>query len=281
MSNETNEENWAARERLRRVEFWLWWRGWVGRGDLLEGFGISPAQASGDLQRYAEVNPGVMIYQTSRKRYEALEGMRCVLHEPSLDEAMAVLSGWVWKAWGGGGVGGGRVGGEGIFDRLELPTRRVDLEICRRVVVALMGGRRLRLRYHTLSTGKHEWRVLRPGALAWDGRRWHLRAWCETRQEWRDFVLGRISEADWPEEGTVEVPRDSDWEEREKVVLRINPALDEDRKASLRMDYGMEGDELVVEVRRAMKIYLLEEMYIRVGDGHELPRHFVMGGGVG
>ena len=58
MGNETSVENWAARERLLLVERAAWWRGWIGRGDLVAMFGISPAQASSDLQKYQELNPG-------------------------------------------------------------------------------------------------------------------------------------------------------------------------------------------------------------------------------
>ena len=88
MGNWNNEENWASRERLRCIERAMWWRGWVGRRDLVELFGISAAQASGDLQRYQELNPGALSYHTSRKRYEAAEGMVCRLHEPVFEEAV-------------------------------------------------------------------------------------------------------------------------------------------------------------------------------------------------
>jgi hypothetical protein len=39
MGNTTNTENWAARERLRSIEVRLWWRGFVGRKELMEVFG--------------------------------------------------------------------------------------------------------------------------------------------------------------------------------------------------------------------------------------------------
>ncbi|MCU0797370.1 MAG: helix-turn-helix domain containing protein, partial [Akkermansiaceae bacterium] len=112
MGNDTNMENWAARERLRWIERAVWWRGWVGRPDLAAMFGISAAQASSDLQRYQELNPGALAYHLGRKRYEGTEGMRCVMHEPSLVEAMNVFL-------GGGGVltwPTGAVGGEGKVD---------------------------------------------------------------------------------------------------------------------------------------------------------------------
>ncbi len=50
--NKTNDQNWAATERLRFIETCAWWKGIVQRQDLVGLFGISMAQASSDLQRY-------------------------------------------------------------------------------------------------------------------------------------------------------------------------------------------------------------------------------------
>lgn len=273
MPNLTNEENWAARERLRRVEFLSWWRGWVGRSDLVEGFGISPAQASGDLQRYGGMNPSAMIYHTSRKRYEAVESMVCVLHEPSFEEAVRVFL--------GGGVAGGRWSvPEPVDARLaivSLPVRHVDVGIARRVLMALLEGRRLRVRYQSARTGSDGWRELVPAGLAWDGQRWHVRAWCGSREEWRDFVLGRMAAADWPGEAAGDLPKDKDWNTFVTVKLRLNPELSKERREALRMDYGLRGEILELRVRSSMKAYLLASMWIDQDSHMGLPRHFVVG----
>lgn len=273
MANKTNEENWAARERLRVLEMLLWWRGWVGRGDLLERFGISAAQASSDFQRYLDLNGRAVSYQTSRKRYEAGENFACVLHEPVLEEAVAVF--FQGSVAAKNQSGRSERASEKI-SILALPRRVAPAHLCRRVFVALLAEQRLRVRYHSLSSGTDSWRYLRPGALAWDGRRWAVRAWCENRQEWRDFVLGRISEAEWPEPSRDRLPPDEEWETWETVRLRINPELDEQARVALKMDYGLDGEVMELRVRRAMKGYLLAEMFID-SEGHgTLPNHFVM-----
>lgn len=276
MANKTNEENWAARERLRAVEMMLWWRGWAGRSDLVEGFGLSPAQASSDFQRYLELNGKEVSYQTSRKRYEAGEDFVCVLHAPSLEEAVGVF------------LGGNRVkvsasGSAEESERvaiLQLPKRVAEVSITRRVFVALLGGLRLRVYYHSVNSNGAEWRYLRPGALAWDGRRWHVRAWCERREEWRDFVLGRMGKAEWSEAYDGTTPVDEDWNAWELLRLRLNPQLGAEARASLKLDYGMEGEVMEVRVRRALRGYLLAEMYLDAAEGKALPTHFVVEGGV-
>jgi hypothetical protein len=276
MPNVTNEENWAAKERLRRVEFLLWWRGWVGRQDLVEVFGISPAQASGDLQRYAGMNAGAMIYHTSRKRYEGAEGMVCVLHEPSFDEAVRVFLG------ASVAVSGGAVGLDSPDARVAvvgLPVRRIDAGIARRVMVALLEKRSLRVRYLSVNSSSDEWRELVPAGVAWDGKRWHARAWCMKRNNWQDFVLGRMREAEWPGAVAGKLVADEDWLAMETVKLRVNPELNAEQQEAMRMDYGLAGDVLELRVRRSMKKYLLAAMFIDHESHSGLPRHFVWDGG--
>ncbi|MGE9267014.1 MAG: hypothetical protein ACQKBY_02860, partial [Verrucomicrobiales bacterium] len=75
------------------IELLLWWRGWVGRGDLGRIFGISAAQASGDLQRYLQLNGTEIVYHTSRKRYEASPEMKCAMQKPVFEEALSYFFG--------------------------------------------------------------------------------------------------------------------------------------------------------------------------------------------
>jgi WYL domain len=265
--------NWAARERLRFVEMLLWWRGWVGRGDLIERFGTSPAQTSGDLQRYLEMNSVALNYHTSRKRYEATEVMRCILHQPSLNEAVNLLGGNVTEGFRRETTG---IGNEN--DRLailNLPARRASDDVERKVFMALLEKRRVRVKYFSVNSNQESWRVLRPSALAWDGRRWHVRAWCETRQSWLDFVPGRMSAAEWPTEAQDEVPSDEDWQVWETIRLRVNPALGDQAREALKMDYGLTDDVLEMTVRRAMKSYMMAEMFV-TKDGEALPNHFII-----
>ena len=273
MANKTNEENWAARERLRVLEMLLWWRGWAGRSDLVEHFGISPAQASSDFQKYLDLNGKQISYQTSRKRYEAAAEFECKLHVPSLEGAVRFfLGGETTDEMHPGSV----VEASERVVILNLPQRVASLAITRQVFVALLAGFRLRVFYHSVNSNTATWRYLRPGALAWDGRRWHVRAWCETREEWRDFVLGRISESEWPEPAGGAIATDVDWETWETVRLRVNPDLGADGVAAMKMDYRMDGEVMEVRVRRALKKYLLAELYIDHASHRDLPRHFVM-----
>lgn len=269
-----HEDNWAARSRLRRIEYLLWWRGWVRRSDLMRDFGISIAQTSADLQRYNKLNEGAMTYNLNSKRYEAAARMACKMFEPSFAEATNEFFG---AGMAPGGVGFGTSSDDALLAMLELPLRRIDRQVARRVMIAMLGKQWLRVKYHSLNSGSVARRKLAPGGLAWDGNRWHLRAFCDERKEWLDFVLGRMSSAEWSDNPLpADLPKDEDWEKIESIKLKINPALSKERQEALRMDYGIAGSTLDLRVRTAMKSYLLAGLFLDPEEGAQLPRHFVV-----
>lgn len=270
-----HDNNWAARSRLRRIEYLLWWRGWVRRSDLMRDFGVSIAQTSSDLQRYNSLNEGAMTYNLSSKRYEAAPRMTCKMFDASLEEAVRdFLDGGMTP---GGVPFPGPASPAERLAMLELPVRRIDRQVARRVMIALLGNQWVKVKYHSLNSGTVAKRKLAPGGLAWDGSRWHLRAFCDERKEWLDFVLGRMSSVDWPDAKVpADLPKDEDWHTVETIKLTINPDLSKEQQEALRMDYGIAGKTLDMRVRKAMKSYLMAHLHLDPENGVELPRHFVV-----
>lgn len=263
MGNNTNDRNWAAMERLRFIEACAWWRGIVQRQDLAGVFGVSLAQASSDLQRYLELNPSAFVYNLRKKRYEAMPEMKCVLCVPNLDEAVTrFLDGDVRGTWSGSGeLSGGRVA------VLQMPVRKAPAEVERRVFLAIVNGFRIKVRYASVHGGRDEWRWLRPHALGHNGARWHVRAWCETNGDFRDFTLSRISEVEWSRE-TAELPgRDKDWEHIVTLKLTPDPKLSPEQRKAVERDFAMSNGTLKLKVRKAMEGYLRDRLGIAMANG--------------
>ncbi len=237
----------------------------------MEVFGISAAQASSDLQKYLEINPGAMVYQMSRKRYEATEAMGCVLHAPRLEEGMAAFL----QQGGLGMLTAGAPSDGPLVSVVRPPKRKVLPEVERRLFIAVVQRKKLRVKYHSVKSGRDDWRWLAPCAFGHDGLRWHVRAWYQKRGIHGDFVIGRVSDAGWPEEiGTEETPpRDEEWETFEELRFRINDSLSRESQAALRLDYGTAPDGILnITCRRAMAQY--EEAMLRVPTNGEFPTHF-------
>lgn len=290
-------ENWAASERLRAIERAAWWRGFVQRQDVAEIFGVSLAQTSTDFQAYQALNPGALNYNLSAKRYESTESMKCVLHKPRLAEAVSqylggpaptAVPGLAPAARGAdrNDSSGEGAGGDARCEVLQLPRRRADATVERLLFMALYQGLSIRGRYLSVGSGRARWRLLAPHAVAHDGWRWHVRAWCFEREDYRDFVIGRFENVAWPtrlqEHTPMQLPNDEAWHTIVTVKVKPNDALEASAKKALRMDYGLEGKQVLeLRVRRAMLRYLLEALRLpmpgeegKVGKDAVLPRHF-------
>lgn len=261
MGNLTNEENWAARERIRMIEVLLWWRGWVRRGDLMDCFGISPAQASGDIQRFLELNRNGVIYHPNRKRYEASENFTCRLHRPSLAEAVTLLFG---QNPGNAALAVRTEQAPGqsddLVDIVSLPQRVSNDRAVRVLVMALLRKEPIEARYVSVNSSSRKTRTLLPRALGFDGSRWHARCWDAERQDWRDYVLGRMEECKWSRKDVDEPPTDEEW--NTFVVLKLKPSasLSKEAKAAIKMDYNMTSDSMEIRVRKAMVKYLRQNL---------------------
>ena len=268
MGNVTNTEQWAAMERLRFIERAAWWRGIVGRQDVMEVFGVGPAQVSADFQKYLELNPGSLVYSLSRKRYEGQPGMKRLLDACTLEDA---ISQFIDRAGRLPGTGRQDTPGSNRVDWLVLPDRRPGAEVERRVFQAVLHRMRVEVLYTTPGKGS-KWREILPHALAWSGHRWHVRSWCFENAEYRDFSLGRMEEAHWPQAVAEPIPvPDQDWDNYEIVVVRPHPALAEEAQAAIAAEFRMEKRRLKIRVRRAMVQYLETALGLLPEDGKPLP----------
>lgn len=139
------------------------------------------------------------------------------------------------------------------------------------VFLALEGGRGLRVRYWSVNRGQGRWREIAPHAFGHDGYRWHVRAWCGENGDFRDFVLSRIAEAEWPGGGFRPPCPDKEWETWEELVVRPHAGLAAEQRAAIERDYGMQGGRLRLRVRRALAPYL--RAHLRLATGGQLPAH--------
>ena len=241
MGNVTSDTNWAAQERLRFIERCAWWRGVVNRKDLAEVFGVSMAQASSDLQKYVEMNPGSLIYDVKGKKYDGAGKMRLLYGETPLADVMGM-----WLA-----------GDKVVQVAGALPTRMADAVVLRHTMMATLRGLKLRVKYHSLSERGVIWREMMPLRWIHSGLRWHVRAWCYLSREWRDFTVSRMEKTELP---TVKVaeefPVDEEWERMVVLRLRPNGNLDPKKAAGVMLDFRMVDGVLELPVRGPLEGYV-------------------------
>ncbi len=225
---------------MEHIERCLFWKGELQRADIVNTFGVNPAQAATDFRDYMALSPGNMDYNKSRKRYLPLSTFAPkFIHPASLDEFVGMASPVIqMESW-------------------PLPARVASSETLQAVVRAIRCREALEVRYQSMTDPNPSWRWLSPHAFASDGDRWHVRAFCHKRGEFRDFVLGRIVSTRETRKSDVSPEDDVDWQTFVGVTLAPNPALSQDQQTAIAAEYNIPcGGLITLNLRKSMLFYL-------------------------
>ncbi len=246
----------AVRRRWEFIEFCLNWEGSVGRKRLQDAFGISPQQATNDLNGYADLAPHNMIYDPRQKTYvrsgsfsprltnddpyEYLRHINRLLEGRSDDET------WLGYSYKTAGV--------------RIMRRQVSGDVLRAILRGIREQREILALYISLNApSPAQQKRIVPHALAFDGHRWHTRAYNVEKRRFSDYVLSRFERAEPKGQISEAIPSDLGWIETVDVHLLPNPSLDADKQKGLEYEYQMKNGELVLKVKKAMLFYYLRQ----------------------
>lgn len=248
---------WGVERRLEFIEFRLFWDGGVNRADIIDMFGVSVPQASKDLTLYQERAPRNAIYDKSAKRYVAGESFEPCFLKPDPGGYLSQLRS---LAEGSLEPSGAWIGNLPPFDAMPAPVRGVDVTTLRSIVAAIRQGDTIEIRYQSLSRPEPRWRWAAPHALGFDGFRWHARAYCETDETFKDFLLSRILETRGARTSVIGPGADRDWHQHVVLEVGPHPDLSETQKKVIALDYGMRDGKAQIRVRRAFLYYTLKRL---------------------
>lgn len=260
---------WGVEQKLQFIEFRLFWEGHVNRSDLIDKFGVSPNQASGDLNRYIALAPDNMVYDKSGKTYVRsptfkplflkLDATQYLSQVRSIAEAVITPE----DAW---------IGNLPTFDATPAPARGIDPVVLRSIVIAIRRHEAIEVLYQSMSAPDPEWRWIAPHALAFDGFRWHARSFCEKSGEYRDFVISRILEARHTRAAKKQAVSDASWDEVVELEVGPHPDLSANQKKVIELDYGMQNGSVTIPVRRALLYYALKRLGIDTDPSARKPQ---------
>jgi hypothetical protein len=257
-----NAPRWAPERRLEFIDFRLQWDRTLNRTQLMGVFGISAQQSSADLARYMESAPGNLTYDKSAKTYRAAPEFVPLFTDADshtyLDRLADVASDRAT-------IGAAFIGWRPPCDVLQLPVRIVEPDTLATIVEAMRGRHDIHVRYQSMRRSATSMRWIAPHALASDGLRWHVRAWCYESAEYKDFVLSRIrSISRWRArtDESFEPPPDISWNKFIDIVIRPRKGLSPDQRKAIEMEYGMVRGRHVMRCRQAMASYLLRLMHL-------------------
>lgn len=250
---------WSVEARLKFIEFRLYWEGRINRGDLQGHFGISTPQASLDLKAYTEIAPNNLFYDKQRKAYFVTDYFKPVLIIPNAKDYLTQLE--LISAENSSPFSHTSfIGEKPSFDVTQLPHRVVDAETLRSILRAINENKVLEIQYQSMTRLEPMWRWIAPHALASDGFRWHIRAYCFEKNKFIDFVFGRILAIRAEKNSEIVTSTDLEWNSWLELNIGPNPALSAAQRKGIELDYGMcEGTTSLV-IREALQHYVKKQL---------------------
>lgn len=146
------------------------------------------------------------------------------------------------------------------FDVVPFPDRVVEPTVLRSISQAIRERRAVNILYQSMTRPEPTHRWISPHAIASDGFRWHIRAYCHERNRFGDFVFGRILEIGENRESEINQANDADWGAMLELTIIPNPSLAEAHKRVIELDYGMKDHQAKLIVRRALASYLKKRL---------------------
>ncbi len=150
---------------------------------------------------------------------------------------------------------------------LSLPVRDVKPQVLRPIMQAARQQKRLEVDYVSINNPDREGRIIVPHTLVYTGLRWHVRAWCEKNQAYRDFVLSRFRDTpDIMDESAHGADGDDEWNTLVTVRIVPDPRLTRSQREVVEVDYGMEEGALEITTRGKLVPYALKLLHTDLED---------------
>jgi hypothetical protein len=248
--------------RFRALWNILRWEGELRNSRLRQLFGLQKVQVSRLLASFAEEYPRAAILDDATKSWRINDESLAVKEAGPLDEYLALC--------------------RHESEPLPIIDARVDFAEPRPKIVATLAqaasaGSGVEVVYRSMSTPAGRERLLFPTAVVRLSQRWHVRAWCADRREYRDFNIGRIDSArksgrQLPSDYTADIA----WNTIVSVRIGVHEALKGDVAKMLRQEYFNGATSMRLDVRGALIPYVLQESRVTATPSKERPPSFLL-----
>lgn len=252
---------WDLALRYRLIETVAWWEGRLTTVHLTQSFGISRQQASKDINTYiTEHAPKNLTYDKQLKGYVPSKQFKPLFIDDSASAYLHLLYQNNARA--------PHIEGLALAYAhtlvLEVPDRSIKAEILRPLLKACREHLRLEIEYVSLANPQPEVRLIAPHTLIYTGMRWHVRAFCEKNQAYRDFVLSRLRGVPEVMDDVTEhgIEGDHEWNTEVPVLIIPDERLTPTQKAIIETDFGMVDGKLEIPSRQALVKYVLQRYQI-------------------
>ncbi|MCA8024728.1 WYL domain-containing protein [Burkholderia cepacia] len=258
----------GRQERDAKVGQILLWEGRVSRGRLVTEFGLSPIRASEWLRDFRESYPDWVTWDSKRKADVATsmaysDAERAAnASRPSAISAMLVPH---------------ALNAPGKPLSISWDFAHTSPRIFSRLSLAIADRLRVKFLYCSMNNPEPHERIVEPHSLLRAGRRWHVRGYCLHRQDFRDFVLGRMSNIKLlSEPSLIDVSTDVAWSTVLQVRIAAHPSLAPSQQLVVRSEYFNGASARIESCRAALLKYMVQELMAATDIDRQMPPDYQM-----
>lgn len=239
----------------------LIWEGRISRARVGQFLDVQWRRASQLISEFRETRDGWAVWDEKKKEFQstslaykafessgrAKESLGRYLSMVGLPFAAAISD---------------KEGGDGIVLWSSTPSAGIaSPRIFALMVSACREKTGVKITYLSLQEPAPHQRTIYPHSLVRTGQRWHVRAFCEEKNEFRDYALGRI--IDTVPTGTKAKhlkENDKAWNTKVKVRLVAHPGLSIEQSRVIQREYFNEASTRVDICRGALVQYYIQDI---------------------
>ncbi|MGU7811677.1 WYL domain-containing protein [Burkholderia sp. AW49-1] len=253
----------GRQERDAKVGRILLWEGRVSRARLIADYGLSPIRASEWLRDFRESYPDWAAWDSKLKAYVATSMAYSDAERTANTSRPSAISAMLFPH--ALNAPGKPLSISWDFDHTSPRTfSRLSLAIADRV--------RVRFLYCSMNNPEPHERIVEPHSLLRAGRRWHVRGYCLHRQDFRDFVLGRMSKVKLLSEPSLaDVSTDVAWSTVLQIRITAHPNLTPAQQLVVRNEYFNGASARVESCRAAILNYMVQELMAATDVNRQVP----------
>lgn len=253
--------------RINDLESVLLWEGEIDNPRIRETLGVQPVWASRLLAELATRMGNLASRSTSHAplRMRTDVDIAAVRSAPgsSPDDYLRIVS------------ASAQTQTSVIDGRLDLSI--VPSQLFATVNKAIRNGSGLKVSYRSMNNPVGMSRVIFPHVLVRTRQRWHVRAWCCERCEFRDFTLGRMGEVTPIDGDAPHGQRDDvDWSTMVPVQIAAHPALSPPQQRMIEGEYFLGKRTKTLTMRRCLVGYTIQDLNIAADVNTQQPPAYLM-----
>jgi hypothetical protein len=244
-------------QRYWMLELIAFWEGQINTKPLMTALGLTRQSVSQLLKQYQADFPNSLDYDAKRKAYQITDHFKPHYIDQTVDEYFDWLNYGKIPTFSNAAK-------DATQHRIQALARFVSPQVMRPLLQAVKDKTAVYCEYLSVSSSDPQGRLIYPHSFVKTTGRWHVRAYCDMRKQFLDFVLSRFQSVDYDGKTTEHTgQQDTLWNTQVTLILAPDSRLTDKQKSVLENDYGMTDGQLNITTRAALVKYTLDDLQIK------------------